>query len=67
MHFAASAYVGESINNPRKYFQNNVESALVLLDAILASNVRFFVFHRHVPCMAHAPSSNCRVFSKTAY
>ncbi len=24
MHFAASAYVGESVANPRKYFQNNV-------------------------------------------
>lgn len=51
MHFAASAYVGESIENPRKYFQNNVESALVLLDAILASHVRFFVF-----------SSTCAVY-----
>jgi len=51
MHFAASAYVGESIKNPRKYFQNNVESALVLLDAILASHVRFFVF-----------SSTCAVY-----
>ena len=27
MHFAGSAYVGESIENPRKYFHNNVESA----------------------------------------
>ncbi len=51
MHFAASAYVGESIKNPRKYFHNNVESALVLLDAILASHVRFFVL-----------SSTCAVY-----
>lgn len=51
MHFAASAYVGESIKNPRKYFQNNVESALVLLDAILASDVRLFVL-----------SSTCAVY-----
>src|SRR5450756_393132 len=36
MHFAASAYVGESIVNPRKYFHNNVESALRLVDAVLA-------------------------------
>jgi UDP-glucose-4-epimerase GalE len=44
MHFAASAYVGESVSNPRKYFHNNVESALKLLDAVLASPVRKFVF-----------------------
>jgi UDP-glucose-4-epimerase GalE len=44
MHFAASAYVGESVATPRKYFQNNVESALQLLDAVLASQVRIFVF-----------------------
>lgn len=44
MHFAASAYVGESVSNPRKYFQNNVESALKLLDAVVASNVRLFIF-----------------------
>jgi len=44
MHFAASAYVGESIENPRKYFHNNVESALKLTDAVLASDVRLFIF-----------------------
>jgi len=44
MHFAASAYVGESVANPRKYFRNNVEAALLLLDAVLASPVRMFIF-----------------------
>jgi UDP-glucose-4-epimerase GalE len=51
MHFAASAYVGESITEPRKYFRNNVESALRLMDAVLASQVRTFVF-----------SSTCAVY-----
>ncbi len=44
IHFAASAYVGESVANPRKYFKNNVESALKLMDAVLASPVRTFIF-----------------------
>src|ERR1700735_2205791 len=44
MHFAASAYVGESVVNPRKYFHNNIESALKLIDAVLASRVRKFIF-----------------------
>ena len=44
LHFAACAYVGESIANPRKYFHNNVESALKLLDAVLSSSARLFIF-----------------------
>jgi UDP-glucose 4-epimerase len=44
MHFAASAYVGESVTYPRKYFRNNVEAGLKLLDAVLASRVRIFIF-----------------------
>jgi UDP-glucose-4-epimerase GalE len=55
MHFAASAYVGESVTNPRKYFRNNIESGLALLDAVLASPVRLFVF-----------SSSCAVYGVPA-
>ena len=51
IHFAASAYVGESVANPRKYFRNNVESALALMDSVLESDVRIFVF-----------SSTCAVY-----
>jgi UDP-arabinose 4-epimerase len=43
-HFAASAYVGESVTNPRKYFRNNVESALALMDSVLEAGVRVLVF-----------------------
>src|ERR1700748_2342884 len=32
MHFAASALVGESMTNPKKYFHNNVVNWLKLLD-----------------------------------
>ncbi len=44
MHFAAHAYVGESVTNPRKYFQNNVVDALSLLNAVIDSGVRKFIF-----------------------
>lgn len=44
LHFAAHAYVGESVQNPRKYFENNVRSGLAFLNAVLESNVRLFVF-----------------------
>jgi UDP-glucose-4-epimerase GalE len=51
MHFAAHAYVGESVVNPRKYFQNNVLDGLALLHAVLESKVRKFIF-----------SSTCAVY-----
>ena len=37
MHFAASHFVGESMIDPRKYFRNNVEGGLSLLNAIVDS------------------------------
>ncbi len=44
MHFAAHCYVGESVENPRKYFQNNVVSAISLLNSVIDSKVRKFIF-----------------------
>jgi UDP-glucose-4-epimerase GalE len=44
IHFAASAYVGESITNPRKYFRNNVQNTLNLLDAMVDAGVNRIVF-----------------------
>jgi UDP-glucose-4-epimerase GalE len=51
MHFAAHAYVGESVENPKKYFQNNVVGGLTLLDTAVRCGVRDFVF-----------SSTCAVY-----
>jgi UDP-glucose 4-epimerase len=51
MHFAAHALVGESMQNPSKYFRNNVANGLNLLDAMIAADVRSFVF-----------SSTCAIF-----
>ncbi len=44
MHFAASALVAESVENPRKYYENNIESSLSLLRTMLACGVRRIVF-----------------------
>jgi UDP-glucose-4-epimerase GalE len=44
MHFAAFAYVGESMTKPQLYFHNNVGSTLTLLDAMLEADVRRIVF-----------------------
>jgi UDP-glucose-4-epimerase GalE len=51
MHFAAHAYVGESVTNPRKYFHNNVEGGLSLLNAALEAGINKIIF-----------SSTCAVY-----
>jgi UDP-arabinose 4-epimerase len=44
MHFAAYAYVGESVENPLKYYRNNVAGTLVLLEAMRDHDVKQMVF-----------------------
>ena len=44
MHFAAFALVGESVEQPHKYYQNNIVAALSLLEAMRAADVKRFVF-----------------------
>ena len=44
IHFAACAYVGESVNEPRKYFQNNVANTLALLEVMMDAGVERIVF-----------------------
>jgi UDP-glucose 4-epimerase len=44
MHFAAKALVGESMQNPYKYFFNNVSCGLNLLDGMVEHGVKRFVF-----------------------
>jgi UDP-glucose 4-epimerase len=44
MHFAAFAYVGESVTEPRKYYENNFVATLRLLETMLDNNVKKFVF-----------------------
>src|SRR5947209_2868874 len=51
MHFAANALVGESMQNPSKYFRNNISNGLNLLDAMVATAVPRMVF-----------SSTCAIF-----
>ena len=44
MHFAAFAYVGESVTDPGKYYENNVAATIALLDAMRKHNVLKFIF-----------------------
>lgn len=51
IHFAAFAYVGESVEEPNQYYQNNVGGLLSILDAMVRCGVRRIVF-----------SSTCAVY-----
>jgi UDP-arabinose 4-epimerase len=53
LHFAASAYVGESVANPQKCYENNVGGSLSLLSAMLQTSCRKIVF-----------SSTCAVYGE---
>ncbi|UCD90431.1 MAG: UDP-glucose 4-epimerase GalE [Desulfobacterales bacterium] len=44
MHFAAFALVGESVEQPLKYYQNNVSATTELLGAMIRHDVKRFIF-----------------------
>ena len=44
IHFAANSLVGESMTNPLKYYDNNVNGTKVLLESMIAHNVKKIVF-----------------------
>jgi len=44
IHMAADSLVGESVLDPRKYYQNNVTAGLCLLDAMVDCGIRRIVF-----------------------
>jgi UDP-glucose 4-epimerase len=56
MHFSAFAYVGESVENPEKYYKNNVVAAINLLSAMLKYKIKNIIF-----------SSTCATYGIPAY
>jgi UDP-glucose-4-epimerase GalE len=63
MHFAAHAYVGESVTNPRKYFHNNVEGGLSLLNAAVDAGVKKIIFSS--TCAVYGEPSRVPISEKT--
>src|SRR5262249_48325436 len=56
LHFAADAYVGESVVSPEKYYRNNIGGSLSLLSALIETGEpKCFVF-----------SSSCAVYGHPA-
>ena len=56
MHFSAFAYVGESVEKPQIYYENNFVQTLKLLETLIANNVKKFIF-----------SSTCATFGEPQY
>ena len=44
VHFAASSLVGESVVNPKMYYENNVGATINLLKTMLAYDVKNIIF-----------------------
>ena len=55
MHFAAFAYVGESVTDPGKYYENNVAATISLLETMRRHNILKFIF-----------SSTCATYGEPA-
>lgn len=53
MHFSAFAYVGESVEKPEKYYENNFVQTLHLLNILVENNIKKFIF-----------SSTCATFGE---
>lgn len=53
IHFAASKAVGESVSNPLKYYENNINSLIYLLQELSKNNINPFIF-----------SSSCTVYGQ---
>jgi UDP-glucose 4-epimerase len=53
LHFAAYTYVGESVEQPAKYYRNNVMGTLTLLEAMIAAKIPALVFSS--TCATYGP------------
>ena len=76
IHFAAYAYVGESVENPGLYYQNNVVGSFNLVKVITELGIRKFVFSStcsiygnplNVPISENEPAKPINPYARTKY
>ncbi len=74
MHFAAYAYVGESVTNPEKYYNNNFVAALNLISVIKDKGIKNFIFSstcatygvpKQVPITEETPQEPINPYGRT--
>lgn len=64
VHFAALAYVGESVQHPAKYFENNVAQGVAFMSALVEAGVRRMVFSS--TCATYGESDQPAISERTA-
>jgi len=74
LHFAARIQVGESVTDPRRYYEGNVAASIALLDSALDAGVKRFVLSStaavygdpvRVPIDEHHPTSPINPYGDT--
>lgn len=74
IHFAAFAYVGESVENPEMYYRNNVSGSFNLINALKEKGVKNFVFSStcslygnplHIPISEEETTKPINPYAKT--
>lgn len=74
MHFAAYAYVGESVDEPLRYYRNNTANTLTLLEEMCKAGIRKLVFSstcasygtpRQVPIPEDTPQSPINPYGRS--
>lgn len=74
VHFAAFAYVGESVENPEIYYQNNVVGSYNLITEAKNSGVKYFIFSstcslygdvKNIPISENEPVNPINPYAKT--
>lgn len=74
MHFAADSIVPESMSNPMKYLNNNIVATINLLNSMIESNVKYFIFSstaavygepETIPITEDAPTKPTNTYGET--
>lgn len=74
IHFAANSLVGESMTNPLKYYDNNVNGTKVLLEAMIAHGINNIVFSstaatygepKNIPILESDPTEPTNAYGET--
>jgi len=76
IHFAAYAYVGESIDHPKRYYRNNVKGTINLLEAMIDNNIDNIIFSstcatygepNNIPISEGHPQNPINPYGKSKY